>query len=59
MSLVHIIQSLLLLAVWAASRCLPKKPTAVAFSDIHGKPVVLVADKVGDVRAYLVDDLAR
>ena len=40
-------------------RTLPRKPTAVAFGEIQSRAVVMVADRVGEVRAYLLDDLAR
>jgi len=40
-------------------RSLPRKPTAVAFDEIQSRGVVIVADRVSDVRAYLLDDLAR
>ena len=48
-----------MLALWStqdgsllALRVLPKKALALLFGHIKGEAVVLVHDKVGDVRAY-------
>lgn len=51
-----------MLALWStttgsllAQRVLPKKALALQFGQIKGQRVLLVHDKVGDVRAYPAD----